>query len=130
MRKKCSVLLMMCIASSLGISACRNIQSDENIFVVKDDYTEESMLKEILPVVKQYEDVVQDDWHYSTKLLETGFTLSDLIRIAGNLYYDRYTRVVYLHIYGRPASGLSPYYGPHGHLCKYSLEENRIIEIE
>lgn len=121
---------MMCIASSLGISACRNIQSDENIFVVKDDCTEESMLKEILPVVKQYEDVVQDDWHYSTKLLETGFTLSDLIRIAGNLYYDRYTRVVYLHIYGRPASGLSPYYGPHGHLCKYSLEENRIIEIE
>ena len=60
----------------------------------------EKVAKSINPdaEITYYDDIVSDDWHYTTKFSETGFSLKDLIHIKGSLYYDRYTRIVYINV--------------------------------
>lgn len=131
MRKKLYILLV-CSLIAIGSSSCG---------VSAEAQTEKETTQNAQDIIRgsvtdtDYEDIVVDDWHYSTKFVNTGFSYwRDLIQFAGDLYYDRYTRIVYMYTYQctlhSESINITPYYGPHGHLCQYSPEKKKIIELE
>ena len=76
----------------------------------------------------------ENGWYDADSLLQYGFNANkDLIRINGDLCYDRFTHLVWLYVEhgGGYASteALSIYYGPHGRKCKYNPETRELVEI-
>ena len=123
------LLFILCCFIVMGTSACGTAP----INAETSDETNEKVAKSINPdaEITYYDDIVSDDWHYTTKFSETGFSFKDLIHIKGSLYYDRYTRIVYIYVSSMGGGiNITPYYGPHGHKCKYLAEETKIIELE
>ena len=131
MRKRLYIILG-CSLIAIGSSSCS---------VSAEAQTEKETTQNTQDIIRgsitdtDYEDIVVDGWHYSTKFVNTGFSYrQDLINFADDLYYDRYTRIVYMYAYQRTlyteSLNIAPYYGPHGHLCQYSPEEKRVIELK
>lgn len=119
-------IIILCLLMSISVSACSVSAMAEN--------TDAASSQDSVGNVQQTGATSEDDadefgWYDSATLSNRGFDRwQDMIRIpdGGNLYYDRYTHIVWLW----PATpSMSPYIGPHGHYCKYNSDTKIISEI-
>lgn len=68
-------------------------------------------------------------WYEQEQFSEKGFRFpNDLIQFAGNLYYDRYTHIVWI-MYDKRFYVAAPYTGPHGQYCQYNPDTKKLKEL-